>query len=882
MPHDSHAARASFVERRELALSLLRTCGYGRMLLMGLTSPALVEDLVAEGVDAWALAPEAEVPQFGGRYARALPAMVNDAGAFDTVVALTDAAGVEAAAVFARAARQYYVVVDADAASTWTALAHEAGLSPHPFRHLVDIRDDPCRHATLVFEKPAAAAVQGIGDAPFHVSALRYVRPGDTVLDLTGDDEGASRLVRASKARRVVRDLDSPADLVLATCAMGDVVTTAERLRPHVADAGRCILRLEGGSEAGGLPQPAERLGHSGFFVEAVVPTPGAEAGALALVLLADLGWQAPRSPDAGRDEPNIVAFERDYATPAVVRGLVSIGLRTESRALREAMANRLIASEPAESADYGAALCVLCYAVLERRGGDDELAPLFASAMDFASSGEAAANPTVVRWRISLAFVAASIALRLGDRDRARASLVLTTRIDPLAFSPLVATKTVAAWRILGTLALADGDLEAAADAWRDGVRAAKRVLVEGDWREILGEPSAPVTFGPPEAAAVLLEAARCQSSLANLAHRTEGPVPDAWSALHGTVIDELAAERLAMEAARSEIERQASALKWAEEHRVATDAWVEALNDGKAWLEDQRRGWENEAVARAARIEGLEASLAAAEASRDDAKATLDDVNADIARLRAEFAESARLTQLLHDEFATLSSRMEQQERDDAVHARVTDLLQYIAELQDAKEWLVGQVASHQREMIERGEHLSESRTYVRQLLEGKAWLEGQVENLDEHATKLLRDLGRARDELGHVQRERGMLVERLAELVAERDAGRQEAEKMAAELRIAEERAVQLDEQRQMVAQQRDELSQLNKAIAGYVYDKEISQKDVVALKGKLALAQADCRMLISAAERNSRQVAQITSARWVRLGRWLGLLRSINGE
>jgi SAM-dependent methyltransferase len=219
-------------------------------------------------------------------------------------------------------------------------------------------------------------------------------------------------------------------------------------------------------------------------------------------------------------DPTNLLAFERDYERPWLLRGMVAIGLRTESPALLERLAQRTILASSAHSADRGAALCVKTYLHLARPEGVD--ADLLQQIQDYCAAPPT--NPHAHRWHVSLRYVEGLARLDRGEHDLAVRALEQCAGCDPLEYNPLLATKTVAAHWLLGWMALQSGDLNRARAQWTAGIAAAERAM-HRPWEELLVTWSSPVLFGMREAAQIVDLASQCTSGLHLLPHAFDRP---------------------------------------------------------------------------------------------------------------------------------------------------------------------------------------------------------------------------------------------------------------------------------------------------------------------------------------------------------------------
>lgn len=217
-----------------------------------------------------------------------------------------------------------------------------------------------------------------------------------------------------------------------------------------------------------------------------------------------------------------VADFGRHYDNPWLYRPLVQMGERlSDPKQLRQLALDVLSTARP-DSADFGAAATVLAYSLL-----NDPSRGAFANDLLTVAEGylvAESANPHVQRWQISLGYAVALLMLSLGDRQRAQHWFAAVASRDALAFSPLLATKTVAAgfWRAI--LALVDGQQETARRSLQAAIEAARAAL-HADDREAIGAPQAPLSFGFSELAEVADMASQCAAALNNLGEFERAP---------------------------------------------------------------------------------------------------------------------------------------------------------------------------------------------------------------------------------------------------------------------------------------------------------------------------------------------------------------------
>ncbi|WP_434718243.1 glycosyltransferase [Paraburkholderia sp. A1BS-2L] len=238
------------------------------------------------------------------------------------------------------------------------------------------------------------------------------------------------------------------------------------------------------------------------------------EAGGLIVVAMVDpltattVPYVETTFETLASDDFAVVPGAGDMANPWLFKSMISIGMRlTNNDALAE-LNDRVMASLPSESADFGAALCGQAYRVL---GKGPSVAEAHACIEQIESYlGTTGSSPQQLRWSVSLAFVAAKLAQCIGELDRCEHLALRCASMDPMPFSPLLGTKIVSALDLAASLALVRGDCTAARERLVRAVRTVRRLL-SGDWINILGNEDKPLSFGLPEVAQVAEAGARC-----------------------------------------------------------------------------------------------------------------------------------------------------------------------------------------------------------------------------------------------------------------------------------------------------------------------------------------------------------------------------------
>ena len=117
---------------------------------------------------------------------------------------------------------------------------------------------------------------------------------------------------------------------------------------------------------------------------------------------------------------------------------------------------------------------------------------------------------------RLSLTFLAGRICELIGERNNAANWYHAVTGCKWREFSPLLATKAVAACFFEGRIRLADGDIEQAKSCFAQGLSEAL-AAVKGDLNDVVGNPEQPIPFGLTELAEVIDMGSQCANAVAH-----------------------------------------------------------------------------------------------------------------------------------------------------------------------------------------------------------------------------------------------------------------------------------------------------------------------------------------------------------------------------
>lgn len=212
----------------------------------------------------------------------------------------------------------------------------------------------------------------------------------------------------------------------------------------------------------------------------------------------------------------NVLPDGRSMANPWLFRSMVTIGTRMNNDAELGSLQARVLQQAPHDTADYGAALCGHAYRVLAARASSETVRTCVAEIQAYLDTNKNDAQ--YLRWSISQTYVAAKLLQAIGDLEGAEAWALKCAAMDPVPFSPLLATKTVAALDLAASFAVARRDYETARQYLERAVREVQRVL-SGDWVNILGDVTKPLSFGLPEVSQLAELGARCAYLLNYLA---------------------------------------------------------------------------------------------------------------------------------------------------------------------------------------------------------------------------------------------------------------------------------------------------------------------------------------------------------------------------
>lgn len=323
--------------------------------------------------------------------------------------------------------------------------------------------------------------------APFLAEALRVLRPDGRII-VSVPNRTAARAVGQ------VHAFDYPTlRETLGACFLLEERYAQSSGGDKLKDANRALAKLA----LGDAPDRSEWL----ILVGSVDP----------LARQAARPYRHPGLGGAASDQGWMNDLGAHYHNPWLHRAMVQVGERVRDRAALTDLAARALGEMPADSADFGAALTVLAYALTDKPASVlvDDVLGLVDAYLALES-----ANPHIMRWQISSAYIAGRLAMARGERELAAAYLSGVAQADFMAIGPLLATKTIASSFHLGAMALADADPARAGAHFADGV-ASCRCALKADDRNALGDPAAPQPSGFAELAAVADMGSQCAMAI-------------------------------------------------------------------------------------------------------------------------------------------------------------------------------------------------------------------------------------------------------------------------------------------------------------------------------------------------------------------------------
>jgi len=335
------------------------------------------------------------------------------------------------------------------------------------------------------------------------------------------------------------------------------------------------------------------------------------------------------------------------YRNPWLLHPLMHAGYRSTTPPILVDSGARLLQAAPPESADYGAALCLLVYRLIDGSlSADGAAGGIVLKCQDYLKI--ASPNAHQLRWQISLACALGVLHTQSGEFSAARQWFETCAQMDPLAFSTHLSTKTSEALFWSGWLAYTNGNSSAAESAWQRGLQFGERLmgrpleetLMNRDWPNLFDYGD-----GMRELICALENVAKCANGLHCLRLQERG-ISVRWDLVHNSF--------------RFQYERSAQALRLAQ--------WrVEALcrevteersrpRDQSAELDQTRQALRD----RTAELDRDRQALRDRTAELDRDRQALRERGAELEQSRQEAQRCARMAQDLHQRLQQASDEL------------------------------------------------------------------------------------------------------------------------------------------------------------------------------------------------------------------------------
>ncbi|MDD9266618.1 methyltransferase domain-containing protein [Paenibacillus sp. GCM10023248] len=291
--------------------------------------------------------------------------------------------------------------------------------------------------------------------------------------------------------------------------------------------------------------------------------------------------WTEEKRPD--NLSRNSYDYNQQYNFPWIQHSLVSIGYRASSEQLiREIIADVLVRADK-NTADYGAALCVQGYKMLEKYNcTDPEFKETIQKLKEYVSK-----NPTTgmeLRWNISCLYVLATMYLQSGKQVLAMETYKTCYESNYLKYSPTLATKIVSAGFIVGNLYSIQKDFPEARKWWKRVIAEADKCL-KVDINEWIGCIEEPLTFGLKEANMVLDIASQAAYALW-LTTKGKFRRPSDYQAINE--FSELAQKKW--------FQKQVELLQNVDKNSQKVGAWASRVEESRIWAQEHIENLEKE----------------------------------------------------------------------------------------------------------------------------------------------------------------------------------------------------------------------------------------------------------------------------------------------
>ncbi|WP_241607938.1 hypothetical protein [Rosenbergiella australiborealis] len=190
----------------------------------------------------------------------------------------------------------------------------------------------------------------------------------------------------------------------------------------------------------------------------------------------------------------NLLAFQRDYINPWIVRSLVEFPFRNKSIFNLKNYCTQILENYPALSPDYGSALAVLGYQYLDGHNNDDSIiCKIISYCNDILN--ESHISPHQIRWYISLSTLLGLIYRKKGNFLKAMYWFSKAYKNSEAKFSPTISTKILQSYYMNVTMLLCLGKFTTATIILDSSLNRIKKIFNVHE-SELLGKKSSPLNF--------------------------------------------------------------------------------------------------------------------------------------------------------------------------------------------------------------------------------------------------------------------------------------------------------------------------------------------------------------------------------------------------
>lgn len=229
-----------------------------------------------------------------------------------------------------------------------------------------------------------------------------------------------------------------------------------------------------------------------------------------------DVPYVETTFPESDNPDYHVGAFKKDYLNPWLLKGMVAIGYRLQNRTELKKLQQTVLENYPPDSTDYGAALCGMGYQLLDASPTQEQI-EIFLIDMEYYVS-QKNSNPPVMRWKVSLLFVAALLQRSLGNFAEAEALFLHCADYDVAPYSALLGNKTLEALSSAAILALGKKDVKLAKHCLLQALTEAQRLMQQDSWLNVIHSVQSPFEPSFVECAQLMSLASRCCYMLGEL----------------------------------------------------------------------------------------------------------------------------------------------------------------------------------------------------------------------------------------------------------------------------------------------------------------------------------------------------------------------------